>query len=121
MNRLTVECLDNEPFDTKQIVLLVFITRIFIIILIIALLSSLAMNIINQLECDSSSDSNGIVVEDRVADEYGNHREIESDLAETSTSQTISIKSDSSTCNENSAVSLLSVLKAPGMSELSRK
>ena len=79
------------------------------------------MNIINQLECDSSSDSDGIVMEDRAAEEDSDHREIESDLAEISTSQTISIESDSSTRSGNSAVSLLSVLKAPGMSELSRK
>ena len=79
------------------------------------------MNIINQLECDSSSDSDGIVMEDQAAEEDSDHREIESDLAETSTSQTISIESDSSTRSGNSAVSLLSVLKAPGMSELSCK
>ena len=41
------------------------------------------MNIINQLECDSSSDSDGIVMEDRAAEEDSDHREIESDLAET--------------------------------------
>ena len=83
------------------------------------------MNIINQLECDSSSDSDGIVMEDRVAEEDseedGDRREIESNLAVSSFSQTISIESDSSTHSGNSAISLLSVLKAPGMSELSRK
>ena len=33
------------------------------------------MDIINQLECDSSSDSDGIVMEDRVAEEDGDLRE----------------------------------------------
>ena len=122
-NQSTVDCLDNKPFNKKQIILLVFITRIIIItiIVIIASLSSFAMNIINQLECDSSSNSDGIVMEDRVAEEDSDRREIKSDLVETSTSQTISIESDSSTRSGNSAVSLLSVLKAPGMSELSCK
>ena len=79
------------------------------------------MDIINQLECDSSSDSDGIVMEDRVAEEDGDLREIESDQAGSSSSQAISMESNSSTHGGNSAVSLLSVLKAPSMSELSRK
>ena len=123
LNWSTVDCLDNKSFNKKQVVLLVFITRVIIIIIIviIASLSSLIMNIINQLGCDSSSHSNGIVMEDQVAKEDSNCREITFDQVETSTSQTISIESDSSSHSGNSAVSLLSVLKTPGMSELSRK
>ena len=89
--------------------------------MIIASLSNFTMDIINQLECDSSSDSDGIVMEDRVAEEDGDLREIESDQVGSSSSQAISMESNSSTHGGNSAVSLLSVLKAPGMSELSRK
>ena len=50
--------------------------RIIIIIVIIASLSSLAMNVINQMECDSSSNNDGIVMEDRVTEEDGNTAEI---------------------------------------------
>ena len=89
--------------------------------MIIASLSNFTMDIINQLECDSSRDSDGIVIEDRVAEEDGDLREIESDQVGSSSSQAISMESNSSTHGGNSAVSLLSVLKAPGMSELSRK
>ena len=60
------------------------------------------------------------VMEDRVAEEDGNHGENVSDLAETSSTQAISIESDSSTRSRTSTVSLLSVLIAPDMSELSR-
>ena len=49
------------------------------------------MNVINQLESDSSSDSDGIVMEDRVAEENGKHSENVLDLAETSSTQAISI------------------------------
>ena len=51
------------------------------------------MDIINQLECDSSSNSGGIVMEDRVAGEDGDLTEIESDQAGSSSSQAISIES----------------------------
>ena len=49
------------------------------------------------------------------------HSENESDLATTSSNQAINIEYDSSTGCGNSTVSLISVLKAPDMSELSRK
>ena len=60
-------------------------------------------------------------MEDHVAEENGNHSENVLDLAETSSTQAISIESDSSTCSRTSTVSLPSVLKAPDMSELSHK
>ena len=69
---------------------------IIIIIVIIVSLSNFTMNIINQLECDSSSDSNGIVMEDRVAEEDSGLGEIESDQVGSSSSQAVSIESNSS-------------------------
>ena len=79
--------------------------------------SSSAMNVLNQLDPKSSSDSNGSPMEDIVTIEDGDHSEHESDGV---TDQGISIESDS-THSGNSSVSLLSVLTAPDMSELSRK
>ena len=79
--------------------------------------SSSAMNVLNQLDPESSSDSDGNPMEDIVAIEDGDHSKHESDGV---TDQGISIESDS-TYSGNSSVSLLSVLKAPDMSELSRK
>ena len=79
--------------------------------------SSSAMNVLNQLDPESSSDSDGNPMEDIVAIEDGDHSEHESDGV---TDQGIIIESDS-THSGNSSVSLLSVLKAPDMSELSRK
>ena len=71
--------------------------------------SSSAMNVLNQLDPESSSDSDGNPMEDIVAIEDGDHSKHESDGV---TDQGISIESDS-TCsgNSNSSVSLLSVLK----------
>ena len=60
-------------------------------------------------------------MEDRVAVEDGGHSENESDQVTNISSQAVSIESDSSMRSGNSSVSLLSVLKAPNMSELSRK
>ena len=79
--------------------------------------SSSAINVLNQLDPESSSDSNGNPMEDIVAIEDSDHSEHESDGV---TDQGISIESDS-TRTGNSSVFLLSVLKAPDMSELSRK
>ena len=79
------------------------------------------MNVLNQLDSESSSDSDGNAMEDRVAVEDGGHSENESDQVTNISSQAVSIESDSSMRSGNSSVSLLSVLKAPNMSELSRK
>ncbi len=79
------------------------------------------MNVLNQLDSESSSDSDGNAMEDRVAVEDGGHSENESDQVTNTSSQAVSIESDSSMRSGNSSVSLLSVLKAPNMSELSRK
>ena len=79
--------------------------------------SSSAMNVLNQLDPESSSDSDGDPMEDIVTIEDGDHSEHESDGV---TDQGISIESDF-THSGNSSISLLSVLKAPDMSELSRK
>lgn len=76
------------------------------------------MNILNLLDSESSSDNDGNAMEDRVAVEAGDHGEHVSDEV---TDQSISIESDSSTRSGNSSVSLLSVLKAPYLSKLSRK
>ena len=78
------------------------------------------MNVLNQLDPESSSDSDGNPMEDIVAIEDGDHSKHELDGL---TDQDISIESDSteSTRSGNSSVSLISVLKAPDMSELSRK
>ena len=51
------------------------------------------MDIINQLECDSSSNSDGTVMEDRVAEEDGDLKEIESDQMGSSFSLAVSIES----------------------------
>ena len=51
-----------------------------------------------------------VAMVDQVAEEDGDCREINSELVETSTSQTMSIESDSSTCSGNPAISLLRVL-----------
>jgi len=86
-----------------------------------------AMNVIHQLECDSSSDSDGIANEDQAAvdDDVSNDdaypEENESDLATNCSTHTVSIDSDSSARSGNAAVSLLNNLRAPDMSELSRK
>ena len=79
--------------------------------------SSSAMNILNQLDPESSIDSDGNPMEDIVATEDGDHSEHESDGV---TDQGISNESDSIRSG-NSSVSLLSILKAPEMSELSCK
>ena len=79
------------------------------------------MNVLNQLDSESSSDSDGNAMEDRVAVEDGGHSENKSDQVTNISSQAVSIESDSSMRSGNSSVSLLSVLKAPNMSELSRK
>ena len=79
------------------------------------------MNVLNQLDSESSSDSDGNAMEDRFAVEDGGHSENESDQVTNISSQAVSIESDSPMRSGNSSVSLLSVLKAPNMSELSRK
>jgi len=78
------------------------------------------MDILNHLDYESSSDSNGNAMEYHVLVADGSARSRnESDQVTASSTQTLEY--DSSTCSGNSSVSLLSVLKAPDMSELSRK
>ena len=75
------------------------------------------MDVLNNLEIESSSDSD----DDDYIEEDGHSSRNESDAVTTSSTQTMCVESDSSTRSGSSAVSLLNVLKAPDMSELSRK
>ena len=75
------------------------------------------MDVLNHFDSESSSDSNRNVRKDHVLVEDSNCRN-ESDQVSSST-QTICI--NSSTHSGNSSVSLLSILKASDMSELSHK
>ena len=74
------------------------------------------MDILNNLEIESSSDS-----DDDYIEEYGHGSRNESDAVTTSYTQTMRVESDSSTHSRSSAVSLLNILKAPDVSELSHK
>ena len=74
------------------------------------------MDILNNLEIESSSDSDD---DDYI--EYGHSSGNESDAVTMSSTQTMCVESDSSTHSGSSTVSLLNVLKAPDMLELSCK
>ena len=74
------------------------------------------MDILNNLEIESSSDSDD---DDYI--EYGHSSGNESDAVTMSSTQSMCVESDSSTHSGSSTVSLLNVLKAPDMLELSCK
>ena len=90
------------------------------------------MNVLEHIECESSAESDLSIVEDDFnnASEDDDYRELshESDImansSSSSTSRSTCLESasnSSSTTSRSSAVSLLSVLKAPTASDLSRK
>ena len=97
-----------------------------------AVVSQLAMNVLEQIECELSAESDLSVVEDDFnnASEDDDYRELshESDImansSSSSTSRSTCLESasnSSSSTSRSNAVSLLSVLKAPTVSDLSRK
>ena len=75
------------------------------------------MDVLNNLEIESSSDSD----DDDYIKEGGHGSRNKSDAVTTSSTQTMCVESDSLTCSGSSAVSFLNVLKAPDMAELSCK
>ena len=90
------------------------------------------MNVLEQIECESSAESDLSVVEDDFnnASKDDDYRELshKSDImansSSSSTSRSTCLESasnSSSSTSRSSAVSLLSVLKAPTVSDLSRK
>ena len=87
------------------------------------------MNVLEHIECESSAESDSSVVEDDFnnASEDDDYRELshESDImansSSSSTSRSTCFESASNSSSSTSAVSLLSVLKAPTVSDLSRK
>ena len=90
------------------------------------------MNVLEQIECESSAKSDLSVVEDDFnnASEDDDYRELSHELdimansSSSSTSRSTCLESasnSSSSTSRSSAVSLLSVLKAPTVSDLSRK
>jgi len=61
------------------------------------------MDILNHLDSESSSDSDGNEMEDHVLVENGDHSRNESEQVTMSSTQTIYIESNSSTCSGNSS------------------
>jgi len=60
-------------------------------------------DILNRLDSESSGDSDGNEMEDHVLVEDGNHSRNESEQVTMSSSKTIHLESDSSTCSGNSS------------------
>ena len=81
------------------------------------LLCQYHMDVLNNLEIKSSSDSD----DDDYIEEDGYGSRNESEAVTTSSTQTMCVESDSSMRSGSFTVSLLDVLKAPDMSELSHE